>query len=337
MVHKETLLAAIKQLSFTEKNQELDRFFDQVLIGPVEDFLTRPSKKIRGELVTIGFSLSGSSVQKNPQLCELGAEIVESLHAGSLIVDDIQDGSSFRRGKPALHHSYGVPVALNAGNWLYFWPFERIRSLQLSPADELKIYQLCHRALMRAHFGQALDVGVSIDQLSFSEIDSVCRASLELKTGALIALAISLGGVLGGAQDEHLEILDRFGHRFGISLQMFDDIGNIDSQKDRAKRREDLALRRPSWLWSVLVRNFDRPAFDQFLEAVKTIKENPEKLDSWLTDFPLIQRARNEASEYLDDAVSELLESLCRSGVDVKDHVIEQMKDIQRRLTRAYH
>jgi hypothetical protein len=48
--------------------------------------------------------------------------VVESLHAGSLIVDDIEDDSDLRRDAATLHRIYGVPVALNAGNWLYFWP-----------------------------------------------------------------------------------------------------------------------------------------------------------------------------------------------------------------------
>ncbi len=39
----------------------------------------------------------------------------ELLHVGSLIVDDVQDRSSVRRGGPACHVIYGEPVAINAG------------------------------------------------------------------------------------------------------------------------------------------------------------------------------------------------------------------------------
>lgn len=40
----------------------------------------------------------------------------------SLIVDDIEDDSDFRRGKPCLHKIYGEDIAINAGNSVYFIP-----------------------------------------------------------------------------------------------------------------------------------------------------------------------------------------------------------------------
>ena len=47
--------------------------------------------------------------------------LVEIIHAGSLIVDDIEDGSTQRRGAPCRPPAYGVPLALNGANWMYFW------------------------------------------------------------------------------------------------------------------------------------------------------------------------------------------------------------------------
>src|SRR5512142_2931568 len=63
--------------------------------------------------------------------------IVEGLHLGSLIIDDIEDESSTRRGGPTLHRQIGVPNALNAGNWLYFWPALLVPRLKLGPDREL--------------------------------------------------------------------------------------------------------------------------------------------------------------------------------------------------------
>jgi geranylgeranyl pyrophosphate synthase len=42
--------------------------------------------------------------------------ITEIVHNGTLIIDDIEDNSDFRRGKPCLHKMVGVDVAVNAGN-----------------------------------------------------------------------------------------------------------------------------------------------------------------------------------------------------------------------------
>ena len=46
--------------------------------------------------------------------------ITELSHNGTLIIDDIEDDSVLRRGKPCIHHIYGTDVAMNAGNALYF-------------------------------------------------------------------------------------------------------------------------------------------------------------------------------------------------------------------------
>lgn len=50
------------------------------------------------------------------------ATIIELIHNGSLIVDDIEDGSDLRRGKPCVHKIYGEDIAINAGNAIYFLP-----------------------------------------------------------------------------------------------------------------------------------------------------------------------------------------------------------------------
>ena len=107
----------------------------------------------------------GASTAATEPLCQNAARLLESLHAGSLVVDDIQDDSLFRRGKATLHRLYGVGRALNVGNWLYFDSLDSISQWNLPASTEVEIWRLCHRALNRAHFGQGLDLGVAIDQV----------------------------------------------------------------------------------------------------------------------------------------------------------------------------
>ena len=49
--------------------------------------------------------------------------IPELCHTGALIVDDIEDGSLMRRGADCVHVRYGLDVALNAANTVYFLPY----------------------------------------------------------------------------------------------------------------------------------------------------------------------------------------------------------------------
>lgn len=66
----------------------------------------------------------------------------ELIHTGSLIVDDVQDKSEKRRGGKTLHHIYGEPLAINAGNACYFIGDIVVGDSQISEQIRLKIYQL---------------------------------------------------------------------------------------------------------------------------------------------------------------------------------------------------
>ena len=84
------------------------------LTEPAEQFLDRTGKRIRQSVVELVYAMAGGSGQLPPCL----GEAIEWLHAGSLVIDDIQDESPMRRGQPSLHMQIGVPLALNAGNWM---------------------------------------------------------------------------------------------------------------------------------------------------------------------------------------------------------------------------
>lgn len=284
---------------------ELYDLLKSSLLSPLEEFLLRPKKSIRAKLVRVGWWLGKGEPlnEKEEELCQKASEIVEAFHAGSLLVDDIEDNSHERRGGATVHRIHGVPIALNAGNWLYFWPFERVRAWGLKPDQEVRVHHLFHGTLLKAHFGQAIDIGSPIDQIEKNRVKEVCLASLELKTGALMAMAVGLGGVLAGGDEQTVERLIEFGTRLGIALQMFDDLGNVSASNP--KRYEDLVLRRPSWLWAV-ASALSLEDYDQFLVAVSKLPQDQELVD-WLKKTEFLSRARAQAQHYLDRETRVLL------------------------------
>ena len=147
----------------------LEDIIQIALLSPVKDLTSNHGKRIRGQLVHLSWRLvtEGDPFSViGAKQCRTCAEIVELIHAGSLVVDDIEDGSRIRRGKPALHIRYGLPIALNAGNWLYFWPFELVKALELPRETTLSVYEYYHQTLLRAHFGQAIDLGSRVEQVT---------------------------------------------------------------------------------------------------------------------------------------------------------------------------
>jgi geranylgeranyl pyrophosphate synthase len=329
----------------------------RALRDPIADLLTRPSKGFRGQLVTWGYHLSDWNApppaETDANRLELCSQVLEQLHAASLVVDDIEDESLVRRGEPALHRKYGLPIALNAGNWLYFWPLWRVREVTASdPQLELEIYRLCHEVLIRAHFGQAIDVGTAMDTVPRPQVRSVCLSSIELKSGALMALALQLGGRVGKASPARMNQLAELGFELGTALQLFDDVGNFAGDGDRAmlgpsavKRLEDLRLKRPSWIWAVAAEVSASDAhYSAFVNAVNALPDE-SGLQAWSAQTDLVRRARSSASRYLEQVIervekdwgSHLRSIPVRDGFQTEQlKTVEKIRDFAKKLEKSY-
>lgn len=267
-----------------EPSRSLSRRVEAALLEPVENLVRRPSKRFRAELVKLGHLLGG---EDPPKRCErtfdFCTQAIELLHAGSMIVDDIQDGSSVRRGAPALHRLYGVPGALCAGNWLYFWPLRLIREASLAPDQEHRIIRLYCDAVERAHYGQAVDLSVRIDDQPRQEVPEIVAGVAQLKTGSITSLAMCVGGVLADAPTERLAELARFGEEFGVTLQDLDDLGNLLGRTEPEKRYEDLIQGKPSAVWAEAARTLDAARYAEFAEAVRRLREGDAgSIESWV-------------------------------------------------------
>ncbi len=215
---------------------------------PLAAFLSQPGKQFRANLVEAAFHLAGGRGACPGAL----PAIVELIHAGSLIVDDIQDGSTTRRGQAALHVAHGLPVALNAGNWLYFLAFTLVDELDCTEELRARIFRALSRTMLACHYGQGLDLTARIDSLAQNQVPELVHATTHLKTGALMSFAASLGATVANADETTCEALVSFGARLGVGLQMLDDVGGLVNERRWLKGREDLTTGKPTWPWAWL-------------------------------------------------------------------------------------
>lgn len=331
-IHSDSWLPQSKDfegwLGLTE-SPDIQDLIAKTLLSPLAEFLSRPSKNFRSQLVELSYGLVGRETVPSEVVWE-AMKILEAIHAASLVVDDIQDNSEFRRGKPTLHRTHGMPVALNSANWLYFWPLEQIHQLNVPLEKQSKLMRACHKALVKAHSGQALDVGVSMSQVSQSRVRAICLASLELKTGALTALAMEVGAILGGAQALEESRLARFGCEFGIALQMFDDLGNLTEKSVYdPKRFEDLKGQRPSWVWASAADSLSPEDYQAFVQHVLSLP-NEEPLIEYLKSAVWLKRAKQQAFSFLDESLSAFLKE------DWKPQPKEELLRLSEKLKGSY-
>jgi geranylgeranyl pyrophosphate synthase len=279
----------------------------RALAGPAAEFLSRPGKQLRASLVTAGWALGGGAPE---QLSERLPLVIELLHAGSLIVDDVEDGSTERRGAPALHELVGVPLAINTGSWMYFWALEELAAVGLPPAIELAAHRAAASTLARCHQGQALDLAVRIADVEVGDVPAVVAATTRLKTGALCRLAAELGAIAAGAAPDRRQAIAAFGEAMGIGLQMLDDLGALTSRARRGKGREDLRGGRPTWPWAWLAaRPFAWARLSAMGRAVAAGAGDVDALIDALAGESAA-RGRAEIRTALDGALERLVRSL---------------------------
>lgn len=205
----------------------------KAISNPVWNFLDRGGKRWRPVFFLVILDVLG----KDPKKFIGFACIFELIHNGTLIVDDLEDSSLTRRGKPTLHLIYGVDIAMNAGNTLYYWPIHLLENYKLSTEIKLKLYQTYIRECICLHLGQGTDIvwhkGL-VDDFAITEKEYLQMCAF--KTGSLARMASKMAAIVSGVSDKLVEAFGRLGESLGIIFQIQDDILNITPSELSAKK-----------------------------------------------------------------------------------------------------
>jgi geranylgeranyl pyrophosphate synthase len=231
-------------------NPLANRIIDRALLQPAFEFKQRQGKRFRYSMVQLSFQMAGG----RGTVPSLIADAIECLHAGSLVIDDVQDESMLRRGEPTLHRVIGVPLAINVGNWMYFRAIEQLVTASLPGDQSSRLVQAMVTAGRRCHEGQAIDLYARVDQIPAAQWKEVVDSISLLKTGILVELAVAMGGIAANASDASLGRMMSFGRQIGVALQMRNDLDELnkiaaESASTGEVRDDDLRNARMTWPW----------------------------------------------------------------------------------------
>jgi len=194
------------------------------LIDPAWDFLDRGGKRWRPALFLLIVEAIGGNVEKVRDF----SIVPELIHNGSLIIDDIEDEGELRRGKPCLHKIFGVDVAVNLGNFMYFLPLIVFKNNKnnLKPDVLLRAYDVYAQEMTNLHLGQGTDIfwhKGKAENISESEYFQMCI----FKTGCLSRMAAKLAVVLSEKDEGTAEKIGKVAEAIGVAFQIQDDILDI--------------------------------------------------------------------------------------------------------------
>lgn len=202
---------------------------NEAVAKPLWDLLDRGGKRWRPSLfLTVYEALGG-----NPEDVLDYAVIPEVIHNGTLIVDDVEDDSEYRRGKPCIHRIYGVDIAINVGNLMYYLPLTiLLRDERLDQQKKNRIYEMYIEEMIRLSIGQAMDIawhrGLS-PHVTEEQYMQMCA----YKTGTLARFSAKLAAILADVDEEKVESVGRFAEAIGVAFQIQDDILNLVGEPEK--------------------------------------------------------------------------------------------------------
>jgi geranylgeranyl pyrophosphate synthase len=161
---------------------------------------------------------------------------VELAHAASLILDDMLDGDTVRRGGPSLHLTRGEGRAI----------LDAVGILALPYA--LAAPYGAGYVTMLASAQQSMARGVAWEMLGGPELPAteLYDAIVARKTGRLFSLAAAWGAMAAGEEETVVTAFANYGLSAGKAMQIADDIADLHAHAAGAQSRpgsEALLLR----------------------------------------------------------------------------------------------
>jgi geranylgeranyl diphosphate synthase type II len=233
----------------------------------------------------LNYALFPGGKRLRPLMTLLGAELlgarradvmnaavaVEFIHTCSLIFDDLpcMDDAAERRGRAALHRRYGeslsVLAALALLNTSYSLVFEGASDGGEKSGRAIR----AHGELVECIGTNGMVTGQTVDLSGHGTGREGFDAVRNLKTSALIRLALRLGAILSGASARQLSALSRFSNLLGQAYQISDDV--LDLSEDAALAAVDSRVRTLA---------FERGAKDARLKVASMVSQSKDALVS---------------------------------------------------------
>jgi geranylgeranyl diphosphate synthase type II len=193
------------------------------LYEPIRYMLELEAKRLRPALVLLGCNVYSDAVDE----AIFPALAIEVFHNFTLVHDDIMDKSCLRRNKATVYVKWSASVAILSGDAMLIKAYELLSNARseylkyLLPVFNLTALQVCE--------GQQYDMDYEND--TEVSIDDYLKM-VEYKTAVLLAAALKIGALTGGASHWEADVLYEFGRNLGIAFQLQDDLLDVYADTD---------------------------------------------------------------------------------------------------------
>lgn len=270
----------------------------QELYEPISYILALGGKRLRPALTLAACELfDGDS--NEALMPALGIEI---FHNFSLVHDDIMDQSEKRRGKPTIHHRWGVNRAILSGDAMLVKAYEYVTKVDSSILP--KVLKSFNRTALAICEGQQLDVnfesGTNVKEGDYLEM-------VRLKTAVLLGCAMQLGALSAKVSSRKADSLYDFGVYAGMAFQVQDDLLDAYGDPDKfGKKVGGDIIQEKNTLLMIYAREENEEKLQALLDAKYDDAEKVEHFRSFFVQCGARKRAEAKRDELLNKALSSL-------------------------------
>lgn len=203
---------------------------EAALLEPFKYISSAPGKEIRTRMIQ-AFNLW---LNVPAEQLSIIASLVNMIHSASLLVDDIQDNSQLRRGKPVAHKVYGIPQTINTAYYVFFLAYKEllISSNHTPDAPSKNLEMILTDELLSLHRGQGLDILWRDTLQCPSEEEYISMANGKAGAMLRVGIRLMLACATTNTDVDYVPLVNLFG-LFG---QIRDDLMNLQSAEYTSKK-----------------------------------------------------------------------------------------------------
>lgn len=185
------------------------------LYEPIRYVLSLGGKRIRPVLMLMAYNLYKEEVDSVLPV----AVGLETYHNYTLLHDDLMDKADMRRNKPTVHKVWNENTAILSGDTMLVLAYQQMCRID-NPVLLKKVLDIFTEMALEIGEGQQYDMEFETrDDVTEEEYIEMIR----LKTSVLLASALKIGALLGGASDKEACLLYNYGVQVGLAFQLQDD------------------------------------------------------------------------------------------------------------------